>query len=120
MALLGCVVAGLLTAVAGLPVSRAAAVVGSSAWPWGLALAVVGAVAVFAGGSALAGLRGLVAAGAGWLAPIATLAIYHPGGDDILGRDWTGLVYVGVGVLVLAFIGIRAWARSQPAARPRS
>lgn len=119
-AIVGCIAAGLLTGLAGLPVSRAATVAGSVAWPWGLALALAGTVCVFVGGRALAGPSGLVGAAAGWLVPLVLVALYRPGDDDIIGQDWIGLVYLAGGILLMVFIAIRAWASTQPDARPPS
>jgi len=114
------VLVGLVAGAAGLLVSRADVLVGDTVLPWGLAAALAGALVLFAGARACARTGGVVAAAIGWFVPLAAGGLYHPGGDIVLGQDWRGLLYPAIGVLLVAFIGIRSWAADQQSVRPPS
>lgn len=107
----GLVLVGVLTAVAGTLVARAHAVVGSTALPWGLVLTLVTTFAVVRAGATLSGFAGAVAVAAGWFLTVAVFALVSPGGDQLIGSDWTGVGFMGLGVVAVGAVVIREMAR---------
>lgn len=107
----GLVLVGVLTAVAGTLVGRANVVVGSTVLPWGLVLTLVTTLAVTRAGAALSGFGGAVATAFGWFATVGTFVLVHPGGDQLIGSDWTGVGFMGLGVVVVGAVVIREMAR---------
>lgn len=107
----GLVLAGVLAAVAGTLVARADAVVGSTVLPWGLVLTLVTTLAVARAGAVLSGFGGALAVGAGWFVTVAVLALLGPGGDQLIGSDWTGVAFMGLGVVAVGAVVIREMAR---------
>lgn len=101
----------MLAAVAGTLVARATASVGSTVLPWGLVLTLVTTLVVARAGAALSGFGGAVAIGAGWFVTVATFVLVNPGGDQLIGSDWTGLGFMGLGVVVVGGVVIREMAR---------
>lgn len=107
----GLLLVGVVTAVAGTLVSRASAPIGSMTLPWGLVLTLVTTLAVARAGATLAGFGGAVAVGAGWFVTVGTFVLVSPGGDQLVGSDWTGLAFMGLGVIVVGVVVIREMAR---------
>ena len=85
--------------------------VGSTALPWGLVLTLVTTFAVVRAGATLSGFAGAVAVAAGWFLTVAVFALVSPGGDQLIGSDWTGVGFMGLGVVAVGAVVIREMAR---------
>lgn len=85
--------AGAVTGLAGSFLQAARLTVGSLTLPWGVVLALGSSVLVFVGaGLLIRSRRGAFAAGAGWLAAVASVALPRREGDLVLAA--VGAVYV--------------------------
>jgi steroid 5-alpha reductase family enzyme len=91
------VAVAVVSAVAGLCaglVSRGAWRPGSVTIPWGLALAVMGSVALVVVARAVAGRSSGFLAAAAWVAAVASTLVWHPGGDYLFANDALGISFL--------------------------
>jgi hypothetical protein len=107
---------GIVTALAGFLVARAGSVVGHTLLPWGLVLTLATTVAVTLGGARLAGFGGALAVALGWFGTVGAVVLVSPGGDQLIGSDWLGVAFLGLGVVAVGVVVIRELARSRSAA----
>lgn len=109
--LVGLAVVGLLTAFAGMLVARAIWVIGETTLPWGLVFTVVTTFAVARAAGRLSGFWGAVVFAVGWFVTVSTFVLVSPGGDQLIGSDWTGIAFMGLGVVAVGAVVIREMAR---------
>jgi hypothetical protein len=88
-------------AVVSVVVALCAGLVSREAWrpasgtiPWGLALSVVGSVALVVVTRAAAGRAYGFVSAAAWIAAIAATLVWHPGGDYLFANDALGISFL--------------------------